>query len=180
MNKLDLLSEEKEDLEKAELCLQEALKILSPIRDSEYYTAISLQKKLMSKQLISINEDIKKTKESFDGLGVTETKLGNILSAKNKDGKDVFLRVGFLQNRVKGSNFNDAFIFDWVDKIEEGCFMIFEDYSTSKAEFNADVFRTVYTYYKKNKNLEESIKPKSHKLREVEKEINHNYLFKSL
>lgn len=173
MNKLDMLIEEKNDLVKAELCIQEAIKYLNPMRDLDFYKVIDGQRRLLEKQIETLDVEIEKTKESFNALVVTQKDDGSILIAKTKEGKDVFLRIAFLSERVKKGNFNNAFVFDWVDKIEDECFITYESYGVT-----IDDFKTVYKYHKKHNDLEGQIEKNSLRLREVEREVKHNYLFK--
>lgn len=173
MNQLDILMEEREDLTKASECLQESIKYLNPMRDLEFYQKIEGQKKLMEKQVEYLDLEIEKTKESFNAIVVTQKDTGSILVAKNKDGKDVFLRIAFLAERKGSINMAEAFYFDWVDKIEDDCFITYSDYSVTE-----DEFKSVYVFHKKNGSLEDKIEPKTLKLRVVEREIKHNYLFK--
>lgn len=173
MNQLDMLQEERDDLVKAGECLQESLKYLNMMRDQDFYNQIEGQKKLIEKQVAYLDDEIEKTKESFNAIVVTQKDEGSILVAKSNSGKDVFLRIGFLPERKKTTNIMDAFIFDWVDKIEDDCFITYTDYSITPEEF-----KQVYVYHKKNNGLEDNITPKTLKMREVEREIKHNYLFK--
>lgn len=173
MNKLDLLIEERDDYLKSITCLQESIKHLNIMRDIDLYQNLEIQKKSMSKHLEMIEQEIEKTKESFNAIIVTQNESGVILTAKNKENKDVFLRIAFLPERKKAKNLNEAFLFDWVDKIEDDCFIIYSNYSVTKEQF-----KTIYSYHKKNNKIENDILPKTLNLREVEREIKNNYIFK--
>ena len=173
MNQLDLLTEEREDLIKASGCLEESIKYLNIMRDSGFYQKIETQINTMQKQIIFLDEEIEKTKASFNAIVVTQKDIGVILVAKNKDDKDVFLRIAFIAERAKSKNKADAFFFDWVYKIEDACFITYKDYSITAKQFSE-----IYTFHKKNKSIELEIKKGSPKLRNVEREVKHNYLFK--
>lgn len=178
MNKLDLLVAEKEDLIRFKSCIDSGLKYLNVMRDSDYHTQVFEMSKSIEKRIKYLDKDIEETKKCFDGIIETEISKGHILVAKRKsDGKDLFLRYIFIPERVQNDNWNNAFIFDWVEKLEEGCFMTFDKISTGKHTFSKELFRKVYSYHKKNLNLENGVKDL--KLREVDKEVKHNYIFNS-
>lgn len=172
MNKLEMLLEERDDLIKASECLQESLKYLNPMRDLDFYQVVEGQKKLITKQISYLETEIEKTKESFNAVVVSYEESGAILAAKNLEGKDVFLRIGYLPERA-ASNKANAFVLDWVDKIEDDCFIVYKEYSITQEEF-----KEIYKFHKKHRELEKSIRPRTLELRETELEIKRNYSFK--
>lgn len=180
MNRLELLLEEKKEIENAEGCLSSCLKYLNITRDHEYYNSVEAMKKQLELHIKNLDEKIKKTKESYEGLVITNESNGFMLSAIREDGKQVYLRLTFIRERFKSNNWNDSLFLDWVSEEENinECFIQYENFSMGENKFTKNILTKVYSHHKKTKGLESNIKPNTLKFREVSQEIRKNYHFK--
>lgn len=176
MNKLELLTDERADIEKAHLCVTEAVSRLNFIRDKLFYAPLEKEAERLQKHMDYLDEEIEKTKKSISGLVVSSSKHGNMLVAKNKEGEDVFLRIRFIQESVKGDDWNDAILLDWVTEFEKNCFFQFESFTSGNKVFDKDKFKEVYKFHKQ-KGLEDTVQYDSIKLKGVEREVKQNYRF---
>lgn len=178
MKKLELLLEEKLDLEKSLNGLSASMASLNPTRDYEYYERIKSIKQTIEEHVDRLSNEIKEVKENNDGVVVTNTLKGVILSATTESGRTVYLRPTFIKERFKNLNWNDCFVFDWVgeENINQ-CFIQYEKYNVDGNEFNKDIFTSVYKHHKKEKDLESKIKNKTLTLRETEEISKKHYHF---
>ncbi len=176
MNKLELLTEERADIEKAHVCVTEAISRLNFIRDKLFYAPLEKEAERLQKHMDYLDEEIEKTKKSISGLVVSSNQPGHILVAKNLDAQDVFLRIRFLQESVKGDDWNDAMLLDWVSDFDKSCFIQFESFTSGNKVFDKDKFKEVYKFHKK-KGLESTVDPGTIKLKSVEREVKQSYRF---
>lgn len=179
MNSLELLQEEKSDVEASHALILESINRLNLARDYDLIKSLEKSKKQFENHLTVLEEQIEKTKQSIDGLVESKTALGYIITAKRDNGKDVFLRLRFFEQSFKNSgDWNDSIHLDWTEKIEESCFINYEKFSSMDKSFTEEVFRDVYKHCKKSKGLENGIKQNSIKKKTTEKEDKVSYIFK--
>ena len=176
MNKLDLLTEEKIAISQSKSCLEEGMKYLNLMRDSGYYKRISEIKNDMTTRLNFLEKEIETTKRTFNGIVETETFSGVTIVAKRKsDGKDMFLRYVFMEERVENNNWKNAFVFDWVENLECNCFINYEEIKANGTNLTKENLQKAYSYHKKNYNLEKDVEKIN--LKTVSKENQTNYIF---
>ncbi len=177
MNHLELLIEERTDLHESLSCISEGLKRLNLLRDSEIYSSVEINITQLSNRIKYLDEQIEKTKQNIGGLVETNNQKGHSLSAKTNDGKDAFLRLRFFKEGLKGDDWTDAILLDWVDSFNQECFMQFESYQVGTKIFSEEKFKEVFKHYQKNKGLNLNIQKQTLKFKVTEKETTQSFIF---
>lgn len=177
MNRLELLVEERTDLQGSLACISEGLKRLNMLRDFEIHSSVEINMEQIKKRLIYLEDEIEKTKQSIGGLVETSSREGHILTAKTNEDKDVFLRLRFFKDGLKGDDWTDAILLDWVDTFNHECFIQFESYQVGSKIFSEEKFREVFKFYQKEKGLSNKVQKKTIKFKLTEKETTKSYIF---
>lgn len=178
MNSLDLLEEEKQDIEASHASIVEAINRLNLGRDYDFIKSLEKTKKQFEVYMTHLEAQIDKARQSID-LVVSSESDGYVILAKNMEGADIFLRIRFLrEDFLQSGDWNDAIMLDWTEKFELSCFIQYDNFSIGNKTFNDDKFREVYKHYKQKKGLESNVKPKSIKKRMAAKEDKSTYTFK--
>lgn len=181
MNSLDLLEEEKSDIEASHASIVEAIARLNLGRDYDFMKSLEKTKKQFESHLSHLEKQIEKAKMSIDGLVVSNECNGYVISGKNEEGKDIFLRIRFFRDDfLQTGDWNDAMMLDWTERFDSSCFIQYEKFTVGNKTFDEDKFREVYKHYKQKKGLEEGVTPKSIKKRLTIKEDKSSYIFKDM
>lgn len=179
MNSLDFLEEEKHDIEASHASVVEAIARLNLGRDYDFIKALEKTKKQFESHLAHLESQIEKAKLSIDGLVVSNESDGYVISAKNLEGKDIFLRIRFFrEDFLQTGDWNDSMFLDWTERFDASCFIQYEKFTVGNKTFDEDKFRQVYKHNKQKKGLEENVTPKSIKKRMTIKEDKSSYIFK--
>lgn len=177
MNKLELLIEERTDLQESLACVSEGLKRLNLLRDADFHSSLETTVEQFKNRIQYLDEQIEKTKQSIGGLTETSSKKGHILTAKNNEGKDMFLRLRFFREGLRGDDWTDAILLEWVDQFNDECFMQFEEYQVGNKIFSEEKFKEVFKHYQKNKKISANIQKNTMNFKQTEKETTQSYIF---